>query len=327
MLCSGMGSTADSVSVHGGVATGCRRKGVEIAEPIAHFDEVEAVPLEWLLDEQFAAKRLVERPRLMVFGDDPRHQVGRAAFALRGGDGRNQPAADPLPLAIRREVDRRELGVEAELRRIAPVRGREADDAATFVGNVDACERTARQQDALPECSAVGQAQCIEVGVGHHAAIGLSPSVDAHLRDGGGVAGLRGTEDDPGHEAVTLRTAAATFSAVNPKCLNSAPAGADSPKRSMPTTAPRGSSAAPTYLRQKSVTPASTATRGMRAGRTDARYAASWRSNTLVQGIDTTRASMPPAARLSRACSAIGTSEPVAMITARVPARAESART
>jgi hypothetical protein len=33
------------------------------------------------------------------------------------------------------------------------------------------------------------------------------------------------------------RTAATTFSTVKPNSLNSAPAGADSPKRSMPTTA------------------------------------------------------------------------------------------
>src|SRR6185503_11472613 len=61
-----------------------------------------------------------------------------------------------------------------------------------------------------------------------------------------------------------LRTAFAMFSAVKPKCLKRSPAGADSPKRSMPTTAP----SSPTYLRQKSVTPASIATRGKPLGST-----------------------------------------------------------
>src|SRR5690606_25856097 len=46
--------------------------------------------------------------------------------------------------------------------------------------------------------------------------------------------------------AITLLTASVTASAVMPKCLNSAPAGADSPNVSMPTTAP----SRPTYLRQ-----------------------------------------------------------------------------
>src|SRR6266581_5389647 len=37
---------------------------------------------------------------------------------------------------------------------------------------------------------------------------------------------------------ITCRTVATTFSTVKPKCLNSAPAGADSPNVSMPTIAP-----------------------------------------------------------------------------------------
>ena len=68
-------------------------------------------------------------------------------------------------------------------------------------------------------------------------------------------------------EPSTARAAAATCSTVKPKCLNNSPAGADSPKRSMPTTSP----SSPTYLRQKSVTPASTATRGMPRGSTASR--------------------------------------------------------
>src|SRR5438128_2540124 len=49
--------------------------------------------------------------------------------------------------------------------------------------------------------------------------------------------------------ASKLLTAFATFSGVKPKCLKRSPAGADSPNRSRPTTAP----SRPTYLRQKSV--------------------------------------------------------------------------
>src|SRR5262249_5717262 len=55
----------------------------------------------------------------------------------------------------------------------------------------------------------------------------------------------------------TRFAAPTTSSTVKPKYLNSASAGADAPKRSMPITAP----SRPTYLRQKSVTPASIATR------------------------------------------------------------------
>src|SRR5690606_32081501 len=51
--------------------------------------------------------------------------------------------------------------------------------------------------------------------------------------------------------------AATTASVVMLKYLYSSPAGAEAPKRSRPMTAP----SRPTYLRQKSVTPASTATR------------------------------------------------------------------
>ena len=78
---------------------------------------------------------------------------------------------------------------------------------------------------------------------------------------------------------------ATTFSTVKPKCLKTAGAGADSPKRSMPTTAPSPR----TYFHQKSVTPASIATRGRPSGRTPALYCAVCRSNTVVDGIDTTR--------------------------------------
>jgi hypothetical protein len=50
-------------------------------------------------------------------------------------------------------------------------------------------------------------------------------------------------------------------------------------------------------------------------GSTPSRHAASWRSNTVVDGIDTTRAAMPFAASCVRAASASATSEPVAIST------------
>jgi DNA polymerase III subunit beta len=59
-------------------------------------------------------------------------------------------------------------------------------------------------------------------------------------------------------------TAATTRSGTNSKYRIKSLAGADSPNRSMPTTTPRR----PTYLRQMSGTPASTATHGNSIGRT-----------------------------------------------------------
>src|SRR5437667_3135712 len=113
--------------------------------------------------------------------------------------------------------------------------------------------------------------------------------------------------DDLDHRAISLDcasyskplTLSTTFSAVMPKYLNNSPAGADSPKVSIPMTGPSS-----TYLDQPAVTPASTATRGMPRGRTASRYAASWRSNTLVQGMDTTRTAMPSVASACRALTA-----------------------
>ncbi len=84
---------------------------------------------------------------------------------------------------------------------------------------------------------------------------------------------------------------------------------------------PWRSSTAPTYLRQKSVTPASTATRGTPGGSTLARHAASWRSKTLVHGIETTRDG--DAVGGERVCAPIAsaTSEPVRDDHARLRAR------
>src|SRR6267142_2394119 len=81
--------------------------------------------------------------------------------------------------------------------------------------------------------------------------------------------------------SITARTTAARFSAVRPRCLNTAAPGADSPYRSTPSTAPL----ARTYFHQKSVTPASLAMRGSPAGSTAALYFSGWRSNTVVEAI------------------------------------------
>ena len=70
------------------------------------------------------------------------------------------------------------------------------------------------------------------------------------------------------------------------------------------------------YLRQKSVMPASTETFGIPAGRTAQRQPASWRSKTLVQGIDTTRTPTPSSASAFCAASASETSVPVARMAA-----------
>ena len=97
------------------------------------------------------------------------------------------------------------------------------------------------------------------------------------------------------------------------ECLNSAPAGADSPKRSMPTTAP----SRPTYLYQPSVTPASTATRCARpwAARVSCRprpgRRTRWWKASTPRG-----SSCPGVQHLLRPPSPARTSEPVAMMIA-----------
>ena len=88
---------------------------------------------------------------------------------------------------------------------------------------------------------------------------------------------------------------------------------------------------APTYLRQKSVTPASTATRGTPRGSTLRDTPRPGGRTRSVHGIDTTRTAMPSLASASRAPIARRTSEPVAMMTTRVApggpvARARSRR-
>ena len=82
----------------------------------------------------------------------------------------------------------------------------------------------------------------------------------------------------------------------------------------MPTTA------AQPYFHQPSVTPISTAMRGTPGGSTARFHASLWRSNTVVDGIETTRTATAPFSGLASSCCALSaseTSEPVAMITAR----------
>src|SRR3954453_5248867 len=93
--------------------------------------------------------------------------------------------------------------------------------------------------------------------------------------------GISAYADTPGQDKEgTVEPSPATSptcSAVKPKYFITAPPGADSPKRSMPTTAP----SRPTYLYQEIELPASTATRRTPDGSPESRQAASWRSNTV----------------------------------------------
>ena len=95
----------------------------------------------------------------------------------------------------------------------------------------------------------------------------------------------------------TVFTAATTLSTVKPKCLNSTPPGADSPKR---VDADDG---AVRIVDGADVLAPAVGDAGLdgdarHAARQHAiaRYAASCRSNTLVHGIDTTRTAMPSSA-------------------------------
>ena len=111
-------------------SVGRRDERIEVAPAVAGLDQVHAVPGERLLDQQLGAQLFVERARGLVAGDDPDDEPGGAMRALRGGDGGDQPLADPGALRFAHEVDRRQLGVEAVLRLGQHVARREADDAA-----------------------------------------------------------------------------------------------------------------------------------------------------------------------------------------------------
>src|SRR6476660_6240925 len=116
-------------------------------------------------------------------------------------------------------VDDDAVAVHAYRRRKAPVRG-------VVLQQVGVGLRVAQVVDRH-ELQGVLLAAFI-VGPQHHAS-DASKTVDRYL-------------DHPN----MLLTTSATRSGVKPKCLKSSPAGADSPKRSMPTTLP----SRPTYLRQ-----------------------------------------------------------------------------
>ena len=103
-------------------------------------------------------------------------------------------------------------------------------------------------------------------------------------------------------------------SGVKPKCLNSSPAGADSPKRSMPTTAPSQADVLAPVVGHARLD------RDLRAGPAAAPSSGKPRPGgrrRWCEGIDTTRTAMPSPASSFCASSASCTSEPVAMMTAR----------
>src|SRR6185312_14735896 len=134
-------------------------------------------------------------------------------------------------------VDDDAVAIHAHRRREAPVRGVVLQQVGVGLGVAQVVDRDELQIVLLA---------ALVVSAQHHAA-DASKSVDGYL-------------DHPN----MLLTTSATRSGVKPKCLKSSPAGADSPKRSMPTTLP----SRPTYLRQRSDDPASTATHGNDCGNT-----------------------------------------------------------
>ena len=199
-----------------------------------------------------------------------------AVRPLGGGHRADEPPADAAALASRTQVDRGSSASRPCLGSASMMPAAKPDDA----------RRRAPRRSVLVVfggalSTLVQSAVLSSTFIAARYASGIMPRyVVRHAstrtcRDRGGVGGNGGAEQQLGQArllaASTPRTASATRSTVKPKCLNSTPAGADSPKVSMPTIAPRGSSSAPTYLCQKAVTPASTATRGTPAGSTDAR--------------------------------------------------------
>src|SRR5690349_9068470 len=84
----------------------------KIAPAVAHLDEIHAVPLERLLDDEFAAKAFIECARGLVAGDDPGQESGRAVRALSVDDRADEstPEADALELAA--QIDRDQFRVD-----------------------------------------------------------------------------------------------------------------------------------------------------------------------------------------------------------------------
>src|SRR6478672_6773849 len=81
----------------------------QIAPAVACLDQVHAVPLERLLDEELAAQPLVECACGLVACDDPRQEPCRAVGALRLDDGSDEPPPEPDVLELAPQIDRDEL--------------------------------------------------------------------------------------------------------------------------------------------------------------------------------------------------------------------------
>ena len=125
-------------------------------------------------------------------------------------------------------VDDDAVAIHAHRRRKAPVRGVVLQQVGVGLRVAQVVDRDELQIVFF----LAAFTHCFIVGPQHHAS-DAPKTVDGYL-------------DHPLIHPKRLLTASATRSGVKPKCLKSSPTGADSPKRSMPTTLP----SRPTYLRQ-----------------------------------------------------------------------------
>ena len=206
----------------------------QIAPAVSRFHEVHAVPLKGLFDDELAAHAFVEGARGLVARDDPGQETRGPVLALRVRDGADQSPAEAHALEFAPQVDGRQLGIEAVLRRLQPVAGAEADDVRTMLRDEHARGVRTGGEHAVPERRARLDLHAVEIGVRDHAAVRRAPAVDAHAGDGGRIAGGGAADGDCADRSThathaTRFTVATTFSTVKLKCLNSTGAGADSP--------------------------------------------------------------------------------------------------
>ena len=285
-----------------------------------------------------APERFVERRAPRFCRDDPRRKARRAVRRAAPDD---DCATSRRPIPARwqsaREVDGRQLGVEPEARLAQRQRRREADDVAAV-----ARRRTRRRavrrgaEDALPERRAVVDASSRR-GRRRGSCRGrscASASTRTRAMPAASAADWRSHADAALHrdrQPATRRTRGGDAVDGDAEVL-------EQHARRAPTRRSgrcrrrraRGSSAAPTYLRQPSVTPASTATRGTPGGQHRRPPGGVLTVERRWCRASTRRARRcPRRRRRSRAAIASATSEPVAMTTARGPAAAagQSART
>src|SRR4249920_3066202 len=80
----------------------------QIAPTVACLDQVHAVPLERLLDEELAAQPLVECASRLVACDHPRQDSRGAVATLRVDDGADETPAEPDVLELAPQIDRDE---------------------------------------------------------------------------------------------------------------------------------------------------------------------------------------------------------------------------